>query len=203
MSNAAFHGALDEIAPSFGIPLTPALADRFARHYQLLVMWNRKVNLTRIVDPEAAARHHFLESAFLATVVDAPARLVDVGSGAGFPGLPLACMWPDSEVVLVEPATKRAVFLKEVVRALGLGAVSVRAESFAAEVVDDRTLLTARALDGFRGLLPSLMGSSAPRVALFSEPELLAEAAALALDRSARMVPLPGAERRLIGLFDR
>jgi 16S rRNA G527 N7-methylase RsmG len=203
VSNDAFHAALAELTPEFDLALAPALAERFARHFQLLVMWNRKVNLTRIVDPAGAARHHFLESAYLSRVVDAPLRLVDVGSGAGFPGLPLACTWPETETVLVEPSVKRAVFLKEVVRTLGLAHVTVRTEPFAAAVVDDRTLLTARALDGFRGLLPGLMGSSAPRIALFSEPELLAEAAALAPDRSARMVPLPGAERRMIGLFDR
>jgi 16S rRNA (guanine527-N7)-methyltransferase len=203
VSNDAFRGALAELAPEFGISLDASVADRFARHYELLLTWNRKVNLTRIVDPAGAARRHFLESAFLSTVVEPPERLVDVGSGAGFPGIPLACVWPRAEIVLVEPASKRAVFLREVARALGLVHVSVRPEPYSDDVVDERTLLTARALDGFRGLLPSLMGSMARQVALFSEPDLLAEAAALAPDRTCRLAALPGAERRLIGLFDR
>ena len=202
MTSEAFGAALARLAPEFGIVLEPGLAECFARHYELLVKWNQKVNLTRILDPAEAARHHFLESATLATLVDAPARVVDVGSGAGFPGLPLACMWPDSAIVLVEPSAKRGVFLKEVVRALGLGHVAVRIEPFDASVVDERTLLTARALDGFRALLPELMATGAPRIALFSEPALLAEAAALAPGRSARTVALPGAERRFVGIFD-
>jgi 16S rRNA (guanine527-N7)-methyltransferase len=203
VSSGEFRGALETLAPEFDVDLSAEAVGRFTRHYELLVAWNRKINLTRITEPVEAARRHFLESAFLTRVVEAPARLVDVGSGAGFPGLVLACLWPEIEAVLVEPSPKRSVFLKEAIRALGLARVAVRAEPFAPSQVDDQTLLTARALDGFRGLLGALVGSTAPIVALFSEPDLLAAAGRAAPDRRARLVPIPGADRRLVGLFER
>ena len=131
MASDAFVAAVRDLAPEFGLALADETVDRFRRHYELLVTWNRKLNLTRIVDPTEAARRHFLESAYLATLVERPGSFVDVGSGAGFPGLPLACMWPESEAILVEPLVKRAVFLKETVRSLGLPRDRRRARSSA------------------------------------------------------------------------
>lgn len=204
MSRDAFREALRRGAPEFGLDLGPETLDRFAKHFDLLVAWNRKINLTRITDPAEAARRHFLESAYLATVLrSVPARLVDVGSGAGFPGVPLACLWPETETVLVEPLVKRAVFLKEVASALGLACVTVRNERFAPEHAAATSVLVARALDRFDELLPALLGSDAPVVALFSAPELLADAAALAPDRTPSLWLLPGANHRFIGVFAR
>ncbi len=202
MSRISFRSALESAAPEYGLELATDTLDRFCEHYELLVLWNRKVNLTRITDPVEAARRHFLESAFLSRVLDsAPVRIVDVGSGAGFPGVPLACMFPSARVTLVEPLAKRAVFLKEVVRRLELEPVEVRNTTFSADVVDTQTLLVARALDGFRSLLPSLLRSSASVIALFSEPGLLEAAGAEAPERVARVIELPGSDRREIGLF--
>ena len=203
MSSAAFREALVEAAPDYGLDLASDGISRFCRHFELLVTWNRKINLTRIVEPDEAARLHFLESAYLSTLVDAPARLIDVGSGAGFPGVPLACVWPDTQTVLVEPLVKRSVFLKEVVRLLALERVAIRNARFAPEIVDEETLVVARALDRFEALLPELLGSSARHVALFSEPDLLATAASIAPDRAARVWPLPTTTRRNIGIFSR
>lgn len=203
MSEAAFREAIVSHASEYGLDLSDRAIGRFARHYALLVAWNRKINLTRITEPDEAARRHFLESAFLTTLVDAPERLVDVGSGAGFPGVPLACVWPETPVVLVEPLLKRAIFLKEVAHALELPRVEVRNRPFDPRDVDDRTLLVARALDGFDVLLPGLVTSSAKDVALFSEPDLLGRAGVLASNRAATLVALPGAERRIVGLFRR
>jgi 16S rRNA (guanine527-N7)-methyltransferase len=203
LSSDAFREALVEAAPEYGVDLSAETIERFARHFELLVVWNRKVNLTRILEPRESARRHFLESAFLAAVVEAPQRLVDVGSGAGFPGVPLACIWPEAETLLVEPLVKRAVFLKEVVHALGLERVKVRNARFSSEMAGRDALLVARAVDRFDTLLPTLLGSEARQVALFSEPDLLASASALAGDRSGRTVPIPAATRRCIGLFTR
>lgn len=201
MASKSFRDALLRLTPEFGLELDAAVVERFARHFDLLVTWNRKVNLTRIVDPTEAARLHFLESAYLTRLVEPPARLIDVGSGAGFPGVPLACLWPECEVTLVEPATKRAVFLKEVVRALGLERVRVRSERFERAMAGPQTLLVARAVDQFRVLLPEIMAVDAPVVALYSEPDLLSEAASLAPGRAAAQFAIPGANRRFIGVF--
>lgn len=204
MNKLAFRSALVSQAPEYGLELSEGVVEQFCEHYELLVTWNRKVNLTRITDPVEAARHHFLEAAFLSRILDtAPARIVDVGSGAGFPGIPLACMFPRTPTVLVEPLVKRVVFLKEVVRKLELERVEVRNTVFSSDIVDADTLLVARALDGFRALLPSLITSPAGVVALFSEPDLLESARLLAPDRSSRVAELPGSDRRKVGLFAR
>lgn len=203
MSETAFREAVVRHAGEYGLELSDRLVDRFSRHFELLITWNRKVNLTRITEPTEAARRHFLESAFLSTLTKAPARFVDVGSGAGFPGMPLACVWIETSVVLVEPLLKRAIFLKEVVRALDLPHVEVRNRPFVAGDVDSETLLMARALDRFDDLLPILVSSQAKTVALFSEPDLLRRAETLAPDRAASLTALPGSERRFVGIFRR
>jgi 16S rRNA (guanine(527)-N(7))-methyltransferase RsmG len=203
VASDAFVAALRTRAPEFALELTDETIERFRRHYDLLVTWNRKLNLTRITDPDEAARRHFLESAYLTTLVDRPATFVDVGSGAGFPGLPLACMWPESEAILVEPLVKRAVFLKEVVRALDLPHVRVINRQFDPSQVPDGALVTSRALDGFRALLPLFLEAPAATVALFTEPDLLDYAESLAPERYAERHPLPGADRRYVGLLER
>jgi 16S rRNA (guanine527-N7)-methyltransferase len=201
VADRAFHDALLGDAGEFGLNLPPSTLDRFEEHFRLLLLWNRKINLTRITDPAEAARRHFLESAFLSTLVPAPPRLVDVGSGAGFPGVPLACVWPATEMTLVEPLAKRAIFLKEVARALGLDRVRVRNARFDPAEVNGETLVVARALDRFHELLDPLLSSSAFLVALFSEPNLLDAAAACAPQRDRELVALPGTDRRFVGLF--
>lgn len=104
-------------------PLEPPLIEACARHFDLLLRWNQTHNLTRIVAPPEAARKHYLDC--LVPLLDArdsglePATFVDVGSGAGFPGL-LACMvWPEATATLVEPAQKRASFLMLAAQMMG------------------------------------------------------------------------------------
>lgn len=88
-------------------------------HYALLVRWNPKLNLTRVVDAEAAARKHYGESALVASCLPAgPLRVADIGSGAGFPGIPVAVLRADVSVSLVECDQRKAVFLKEATRSL-------------------------------------------------------------------------------------
>ena len=98
------------------------------RHYQLLRRWNKKINLTRITDLEDAVKYHYCESLFLARSLPARAvTIVDVGSGAGFPGIPVAIYRADCTVDLVEAHQRKAVFLSEAVRDLGLSNVRVLA----------------------------------------------------------------------------
>ena len=195
---AAFREAVERCSPEYGLALGPDVVDRFAAHYELLVGWNRRLNLTRITAPDEAARRHFLESAFLTTLVEEPAELVDVGSGAGFPGLPLACVWGAARATLVEPNAKRCVFLKEAVRATGVGGVRVVEGRFAPEMVPEGALLVSRALEGFEGLLGELIGSRAGTVALFAERGLLERGLEM---REGRIVALPASDRRMVGVF--
>ena len=99
---------------------------QFRAHYDLLVRWNERTNLTSIRDPVAILRRHFAESAYLTQVVKlGPGTLVDIGSGAGFPGIPVKILSPETRVVLVEAVQKKAAFLKEVARAVGLPGLDV------------------------------------------------------------------------------
>ncbi len=93
---------------------------RLEAHYQLLLRWNRKLNLTRIESVEEAVRLHYCESLFLARgLPEGRLRVADVGSGAGFPGFPVAVWRPECEVTLVESHVRKAVFLREASRGLG------------------------------------------------------------------------------------
>lgn len=115
-------------------PVLPALSqkqrDGLIAHAELLVRWNRVHNLTRVESPLEVARRHWADSlAGLVTLESAVPSLgrevFDVGSGAGFPGVPAALLWPSREIVLVEAARKRASFLQLLARDLGLTNVRV------------------------------------------------------------------------------
>lgn len=96
------------------------------RHYQLLLRWNPKINLTRITDLEDAVKYHYCESLYLArSLPSQPLTIIDVGSGAGFPGIPVAVYRPDCTIDLVEAHQRKAVFLSEAVRELRLNHVRV------------------------------------------------------------------------------
>lgn len=84
------------------------------RHYELLRLWNARINLTRVVELEAAVQFHYAESLFVATQIPQYIRsAVDVGSGAGFPGFVLAVAWPELQVTLLESDQRKAAFLRE------------------------------------------------------------------------------------------
>jgi 16S rRNA (guanine527-N7)-methyltransferase len=93
--------------------------DRLELHYNLLLQWNKRLNLTRIEDVLDAVRFHYCESLYLALKLPpGPVRIADVGSGAGFPGLPIAVLRPDLDVTLIESHQRKSVFLREAVRGL-------------------------------------------------------------------------------------
>ena len=108
-----FENALREVFGELGVPVADNQLACFAGHFRLLEHWNRRMNLTRICTPEEAARRHYGESAFVHRELPAAKSLVDVGSGPGFPGLPLAVLRPDLSVTLVEATRKKAAFLRE------------------------------------------------------------------------------------------
>lgn len=127
-----FSAALDRQCEALRITLEPAARQRMLSHYELMLRWNRRMNLTRVTAPEEAAERHFGESlAFVAASPGEWATAVDVGSGAGFPGLVLAAAFPDRSITLLEPVGKKAVFLREVSRDWGNVRVrDVRVEDF-------------------------------------------------------------------------
>ena len=105
----------------FQVQLSPEQVTSIQRYMAILLTWNEKVNLTAIRDPLEVLYRHFCESMFAAAAVPLKAgRLVDVGSGGGFPGLALKIARPELHVFLIESNVKKATFLAEVVRELGL-----------------------------------------------------------------------------------
>jgi 16S rRNA G527 N7-methylase RsmG len=113
-------------------------------HYELLVRWNKTVNLTTITSLEEAVERHYCESLFLGAHLPAGSlRVVDVGSGAGFPGFPVAILRPDCTVALVESHQRKAVFLREASRKVGnVRVIAKRAE----EVEEEFDHLISRAV---------------------------------------------------------
>jgi len=114
------------------------------QHYHLLLRWNQKINLTRITSLQEAVRFHYCESLYLASrLPEGPLRIIDVGSGAGFPGIPVAIYRPECTVDLVESHKRKSVFLREAARDLkNIRVLSGRAE----EVSDSYDWMISRAV---------------------------------------------------------
>lgn len=121
-------------AASWGVALGMDHVGLFARHAEELLKWNAVTNLTAITDPEAIARNHFLDSLAPAGLVARGSDLLDVGSGGGFPGLPLHILIPGARTTLLDAARKKVSFLRHVLRVLDLKhieAVHARMEQLA------------------------------------------------------------------------
>src|SRR5271170_1757563 len=115
-----------DVLESFELAATDQLCEQIREYIGLLLLWNRRISLTSITFPEEIVRTHFAES-LLATKATAKVngRLADVGTGAGFPGIPLRMYIPALRLTLVEPNAKKCAFLAEVVRALELKDVEI------------------------------------------------------------------------------
>ena len=142
----------------FEIPLADDSVDKMIVYLDLLLRWNQKINLTAIRSLEECVTRHFGESFFLSRLTTLRGRLLDVGSGAGFPGLALKLITADLEVVLLEPVAKKRAFLKEVSRACeltGVDAVSSRLEEYSqSEQRPALDIITFRAVGGLESLIP-------------------------------------------------
>jgi 16S rRNA (guanine527-N7)-methyltransferase len=147
--------------------LTPYLQEtpqtlllQLSTYLDLLLKWNARTNLTAIRDPEEIIRRHFGESLFAAQHLGNPYTLLDLGSGAGFPGLPIALLHPEIQVTLAESQNKKATFLREVVRTLNLPNVEIwsnRAESL--PPTRQFHTVTLRAVDN----MSAALGAAGPR----------------------------------------
>ncbi|QDW66843.1 16S rRNA (guanine(527)-N(7))-methyltransferase RsmG [Luteimonas granuli] len=126
------HAALDAGLAALG--LDASLAAPLRRYLELLARWNRTYNLTAIRDPGEMVTLHLLDSLSMHAHVRGVARLADLGTGAGLPGIPLAIALPELQVTLVESNGKKARFLREAVRTLGLA--NVRVAESRAEALD-------------------------------------------------------------------
>jgi 16S rRNA (guanine(527)-N(7))-methyltransferase RsmG len=169
-------------------PLPEDRAKLLEEHYSLLTRWNKTLNLTRVEAPAEAVERHYAESLFLgAQLPEGPLRIADVGSGGGFPGIPVAILCPSCSVTLIESHQRKAVFLREASRKLpNVKVLALRAE----EVKERFDWVVSRAVS-FEDLRKPL--KLAPSAALLtgSEP----------LGAGWQVIPLPWAPLRAVQVF--
>lgn len=143
------------LAP-YGVTADDRLCRQIQDYISLLLLWNQKISLTTVVRPKQIIQFHFGESLFaVESVPIEDGRLADVGSGAGFPGIPIAMVVPKLKITLLEANQKRAAFLSEVIRRLELrNATVLRARmSDVAEGLESFDFITARAVGAHRELV--------------------------------------------------
>lgn len=120
------------------LTLNDKQAEQFLRYYELLIQKNQVMNLTSITEFDDVVLKHFLDSLMICKIQKPEGSLIDVGAGAGFPGIPLKIMYPNLKVVLLDSINKRVQFLNEVIQELGLEnikAIHGRAEDFAKQKI--------------------------------------------------------------------
>jgi 16S rRNA (guanine527-N7)-methyltransferase len=196
-----FTGEITRQLPRFGLSLAEPRLLALSRYLALLDLWRRRTNLT---GPMTAGElvPHALESAFAEKLIPDGTRLLDIGSGAGLPGLPLGIVRPDIAVTLLEPRGKRAAFLRHAVRAVPVvnaGILEERVEKLAAAAYD---VATVRALGGLAGKIDGakFLVKTGTLLAWTTEPDSL-EAALTKVFSLVTTVAVPDSRRRVIALF--
>ncbi len=120
---------MKKLFSDYNIEVNNEQVEKFDNYYRLLIEWNKKINLTAIINYEDVIKKHFLDSVLLLKVYSkdlfTSKNIIDVGTGAGFPGLPLAIMLPDAEFTLVDSLNKRIEFLKEVIDILKMNNITL------------------------------------------------------------------------------
>ena len=139
-----------------GLALTERQLEQYDEYASFLVEYNEKVNLTAIVEYEAILEKHFYDSLLLSFEKKIEGNFVDVGTGAGFPGVVLKIAYPSLKVILLEPLQKRCVFLNELIKRLGLldiEVVNVRGEDYSLKKREAFDYVSARAVTNLNALI--------------------------------------------------
>ena len=199
--------------------LSPAQIESVSVYLNLLLRWNSRINLTSVREPESILARHFGESLFAASrlfpdastlpaneqepATDVQISLADLGSGAGFPGIPIKLFCPSIVLTLIESNHKKCAFLREVIRTVGLedaNVVNLRAEDIADASYD---ILTFRAVERFDAVLSTAAGLVVPggRLALLiGESQLDPARAALANWSWLDPLPIPLSDSRILAV---
>jgi 16S rRNA (guanine527-N7)-methyltransferase len=184
-TSASLGNALRELVVPI-IPLSDQQVESFEQHFALLLRWNARMNLTRVTDPGEAATRHYGESVFLASYLT-PGTVLDVGSGAGFPGVPAAIMRPDCSFHLIDSNQRKCVFLREASR----GLANVRVSAVRATDIDENyDWIASRAVS----VSEVVRLNAAPKMALLIGED---EAAVLT---GFEIIRLPWGERRVLAV---
>lgn len=132
MKKQGFVESLTNKAKVLGIELSKKQIEQFYQYMELLILWNQKMNLTAIIEPEEIILKHFIDSLSIYPIIKEKQKILDIGTGAGFPGIPLKIV-TQGEFTLLDSLNKRITFLQEVIKQLELKeirAIHGRAEEF-------------------------------------------------------------------------
>lgn len=199
--------------------LDAAQLSSISTYIDILLRWNARINLTAIRDPEEIVTRHFGESLFAArhlfphtphkpietAPVQAP-KVADLGSGAGFPGLPIKLWAPHIALTLIESSHKKATFLREIVRTLTLADINIqntRAESLPPRTFD---VVTLRAVERFETILPvaaSLVADAGRLALLIGTAQVPQLRTALPLQDISVLLPIPSSSSRVLAVVQR
>ncbi|MBN3032548.1 MAG: 16S rRNA (guanine(527)-N(7))-methyltransferase RsmG [Candidatus Saganbacteria bacterium] len=176
----------------------------FEKYLEELIAWNKKFNLTSITDPAAIRQKHFADSLLLLDVLELNDQaVVDVGAGAGFPGLPLKIACPGIKLTLVEATKKKVAFLDHIIKSLdlhGCTAVWARAEEYARKHREEFDLAVARAVAPLNALCEYCLPLVRPGGVFAAYKQVAVEAEAAAAERALKLL---GGRRREIRTFPR
>jgi len=203
LSPEAFQALLRAALPGSGVKLSSTVASSVGVYLSELDHWRRRINLAGNLSAGELV-DHALESLLASSVIAHGERVIDAGSGAGFPGLLLSITRPDLQMTLVEPRTKKCAFLRHVARMLKLSNVSVFEGHI--EEVGGQTfgVVTTRALGDIARRLGGggLLAPGGALLAWTTTPQALAASLAGTFE-PAGSIPIPGAERREIAILRR
>ena len=212
-------------------PLSPKQLEQISTYIDLLLRWNARINLTAIRTPDEIVTRHFGESLFAARHLSltaigepgcarfapfagpnlgplpssaSPGHLIDVGSGAGFPGIPIKVWSPSLPVTLIESNQKKVVFLREVIRALTLTDIDVFASRAEDHTPGTASLVTLRAVERFHKVLPvaaRLLTSDGTLALLIGKSQLGEARRSLPLFLWSQAIPIPLSSDRVLVLW--
>ena len=149
MNKLEFNNRLIEKANSIGVEISKVQAEKFYRYMELLLEWNEKINLTAITEPEDIILKHFIDSLTIVTYLKEANTVLDIGTGAGFPGIPLKILMENKQFILLDSLNKRIIFLQTIINELKLKSIQAihgRAEEFVDKGRETYDIVTSRAV---------------------------------------------------------
>jgi 16S rRNA (guanine527-N7)-methyltransferase len=190
------------LSPFVSRPLDAEKLNQLQLYLNLLLKWNARINLTAVRDAEQIAQRHFGESLFAGEQLELNnvSNLIDFGSGAGFPGLPIKIMAPHLHVTLVESQQKKATFLREAIRTLRLENVTVHAGRAEKSSLKSQ-IVTVRAVEKFESALPvaaSLVEPGGQLALLIGAAQSQIARDALPTFQWRSAIPIPGSRERIV-----
>ncbi len=183
-----------------GASVPAGMYSKLAAYLELLLKWNARTNLTAIREPEEMVLRHFGESLFAAQHLGECETLLDFGSGAGFPGLPIQLFLPNLRVTLAESQNKKAAFLREVIRTLGLKTAVWSGRVEAMQATSRFDTVTLRAVDNMSLAIMAASSRATRQMVLLTTPR---QELAVAGFAAAPAVPIPGSKEQELVILNR